>query len=214
MASRRRSDGRRGSTDAGRAPPRRRCPPRSPCPATTAATGPDSRERSSPRLCARVSPDPDRPSGGSISMVWFCSDTAVTIALTNGTSTSPPVADVTDNNSPAAVCSTSSTLPTSLPSVVTTRKPLELVVVELVGIVDRRQVRGVDEEHIAPQRIRGVRGRRRRPIAPAAGHCARGRIRRHSHVPARRGRLVPAASCPARNGCRGRRCGPRRPVHR
>ena len=35
-------------------------------------------------------------------------------------------------------------------------QPLELVVVELVGIVDGRQVGGVDDEQAAPQRIGGV----------------------------------------------------------
>ena len=177
-ASRRRSDGRRGSTDADHAPPRRRCPPRSPCPATTAAADPDSRERSSPRLCARRQPRaPEDHRAGRSRWSGSASDTSVTIAPTKGTSTSAPASDVTDNNSPAAVCSTSLTLPTTVPSVGHDRKPLELVVVELVGIVDRRQVCGVDEEDIAPQALPRRCGRRRLPIAPATDHCARGRIR-------------------------------------
>ena len=67
-----------------------------------------------------------------MSMICFCistpvptkvSDTAVTMALTNGTSTSRPSGVFIDSSSPAAVCSTSATVPTGRPSVVVTTSP-------------------------------------------------------------------------------------------
>ena len=72
------------------------------------------------------------------------------MALTNGTSTSPSSARI-ESNSPAAVCNTSATVPTVWPVGRHHLQTFELVVVELVGILDRRQILGVDNEHNAPQ---------------------------------------------------------------
>ena len=64
------------------------------------------------------------------------SDTVGTIAATNGTSTSAPVGGLAPHSSsPPAVCSTSATVPTSTPATVRDPQTLELVVVELVGVV-------------------------------------------------------------------------------
>ncbi len=75
------------------------------------------------------------------------------MALTNGTSTSRPSAVRTDSSSPAAVCSTSVDRTEVLAVDRPNRQSFELVVVELVGIVDRRQLRGVDHEQVPAQRI-------------------------------------------------------------
>ena len=83
-------------------------------------------------------------------MVWSASDTDVTMALTKGTSTSPSSVR-TESNSPAAVCNTSATEPTGVPVGRHHLQAFELMVVELVGLLDRRQVRRVDEEKGAPQ---------------------------------------------------------------
>ena len=49
------------------------------------------------------------------------------------------------------------TVPISVPSVTAGRQPFEFVIVELVGIVGRRQLGAVDQEQRAAQRIGGVR---------------------------------------------------------
>ena len=59
----------------------------------------------------------------------------------------------TDSSSPAAVCSTSVTEPTVLAVDRPHGQSLELVVVELVGIIDGRQLGGVDDEQVPAQRI-------------------------------------------------------------
>ena len=60
-----------------------------------------------------------------------------------------------DSSSPAAECSTSVTVPTSVPSASCDPKTFEFVVVELVGILRRRQRIAVDDEQRAAQGIGG-----------------------------------------------------------
>ena len=67
--------------------------------------------------------------------------TSGTSAVTNGNSTSRSGVRIT-SRSWAALCSMRSSSPTTSPSIVSTRRPTQLVVVELLGVL--RQLVGVD----------------------------------------------------------------------
>ena len=157
-----------------------------------------------------VSPAPADPRAGRSRSIWSASDTAVTMALTNGTSTSRR-----RRYAPRAIRLPRCAVPRRrcrqpCPSVVTHPQPFELMVVELVGILDRRQVRRSRRETACPATTRRRRGRRPRPAAPAAGPpCVADRL---DDVARSAPPRWPAAQAwyRARSGCRGRRCGPRR----
>ena len=114
------------------------------------------------------------------------SDTDVTIAPTKGTSTS---ASARRAARPAvrlaAVCSTSATDSDFGTGNRTHRQTFELMVVELVGFLDRRQVGDVDEEQRAAQRIGGVAVL----DAGRAGPAGARRVRAHSSTT--KGRSAP-----------------------
>ena len=132
------------------------------------------------------------------------SDTDVTIALDERHQhfgRRRPV--FTDNSSPAAVCSTSATAPDVVDRRRSARQTLELVVVELVGVVDGRQVGGVDDEQGARAARRRRPGRDAVEAAPAAGRRARApRRRRRSRLGSSRAPCR-AARYPARTGRAG-----------
>ena len=75
------------------------------------------------------------------------------MALTNGTSTSRPSSVRTDSSSPAGGVQHLGDRTEVLAVDRTNGQPLELVVVELVGIIDGRQLRGVDHEQVPAQRV-------------------------------------------------------------
>ncbi len=81
-------------------------------------------------------------------MTRSANDTDVTMAPTNGTRISPSP-DRTESSSPAAVCSTSATVPTCFASRRANLQPFELMVVELVRVLDGWQIRGIDEKQRA-----------------------------------------------------------------
>ena len=100
----------------------------------------------------------------------------------------------------------------SRPSVVTHPQALELMVVELVGIVD-----GGSSAESTTNSVPRNASAAARSATPARRSSSRPQCSRaDSTVNVRSGRagLRPRSSVPARNAARGRRCGPRRPARR
>jgi hypothetical protein len=123
-------------------------------------------------------PSSSRPSGGSISIVWSARDTEVTMALTNGTSTSPSSVR-TESNSPAAVCNTSATSQRPCP------RSSPRADLRADGRRTRRGPRSAADPRSrrqtgCPSTHRRRCGRPLRRAAQAAGRRARGPTRRRS----------------------------------